>query len=117
MTFTSIEQFKERAQFFPKGKIIPARILKIVKGNKRHAHCVTFGSDAWALPVNGAYVIACDSTETRCVVRIVLPLKDATLNGSHYGTGGTAWHGNCEISEEDWIKNINTELASRELKK
>ena len=121
MKFASIEQFKERAQFFPKGRIIPARILKIVRGKKRHAYCVTSASDTWALPVNGAYVIACDSRHGGSAIRLRDPLtiatKDVNLRGSPYSKDGAAWVGNWGITDGEWLKDINTELALRELMK
>lgn len=121
MKFTSIEQFKERAQFFPKGRIIPARILKITKGNRRLAHCATFGADSWAIPVNGAYVLACDTAIGGSAIRLDSPLtrsmKDVRLQGSPYSQGGTSWMCNDLINETKWLESINMEIAMRELMK
>lgn len=121
MKFASIEQFKERAQFFPKGRIIPARILKVVRGKKKHAYCVTFNSDSWAMPVNGAYVLACDARHEGSAIRLRDPLtlatKEVIFRGSPYSKDATAWLGNFGVTDAEWLKSINTELAFRELMK
>ena len=38
MNQMTIEQFKEVAEYFPRGRILPNRIVKVVKGNKKQKH-------------------------------------------------------------------------------
>ena len=38
MNQMSIEQFKEVAEYFPPGRILPNRIVKIMEGNKKQKH-------------------------------------------------------------------------------
>lgn len=38
MNQMTIEQFKEVAEYFPPGRILPNRIVKIMKGNKKQKH-------------------------------------------------------------------------------
>lgn len=106
MTFATIEQFKEAAEFFPAGRIVPQRILK---GPRRYKHKVKFGSDSWALPTPRGYLVAQDAG--RCALYIGMGNRfqiygksyKLTLDGSPYvPNGGT----NFVRKSDDWIDVI-----------
>lgn len=58
MNQMSIEQFKEVAEYFPPGRILPNRIVKIMKGNKKQkvrflsngCYIMTKGNKMWIIP-------------------------------------------------------------------
>ena len=58
MNQMSIEQFKEVAEYFPPGRILPNRVVKIVKGNKKQkvrflskgCYIMTRGKRMWIVP-------------------------------------------------------------------
>jgi len=54
--YSSLEEFKKRAEFFPAGKIIPQRILK---GPRRIKHLCNFSYDSYAVRTNGGYIVLC----------------------------------------------------------
>lgn len=51
MNQMTIEQFKEVAEYFPRGRILPNRVVKIVKGNKKQK--VRFLSEGCFIMING----------------------------------------------------------------
>ena len=51
---TKLDQLKQRAEFFPRGKVIPNRVLKCPVRKMRHN--VTFGADPWVIPCPTGYV-------------------------------------------------------------
>ncbi len=53
-----INLFKQGAEFFPAGRIIPTRIMRVLP--KRISHHVTFGKDAWIKFRQGNCYIYCD---------------------------------------------------------
>lgn len=66
MNQMTIEQFKEVAEYFPRGRILPNRIVKIKKGNKKQksrflsggCFILTKGKRMWIIPeVDGGYAI------------------------------------------------------------
>lgn len=65
--FTSVQEFKDRAQFFPKGRIVPQRILK---APRRVKDKVVFGSNTWALPYSHGYILVCEYIEGGFFVRV-----------------------------------------------
>lgn len=54
MMFQTLDEFKAVAEFFPKGRIIPQRIMK---ERRKVKHLIVFGSGAFALPTPRGYVI------------------------------------------------------------
>lgn len=69
MNQMSIEQFKEVAEYFPSGRILPNRIVKIMKGNKKQkarflskgCYIMIKGNKMWIVPEkDGEYAISID---------------------------------------------------------
>lgn len=67
MNQMSIEKFKEVAEYFPRGRILPNRIVKIMKGNKKQkvgflsegCYIMTKGNKMWIIPeADGEYAIS-----------------------------------------------------------
>lgn len=62
MTHTErvINEFKRRAIFFPKGRIVPRWVLRFEKPHHKMTSCIKFGDDCWVLPqgANGVCVAA-----------------------------------------------------------
>jgi len=107
--FNSIEDIQRRGEFFKRGQIIPQRILKCNK--RRHAHRKVFGSNSYAIPVNGGYLVACfHSDDNSSAIRILLGMKSCLVLGSPYGMRGTWWVGNYQLSDDDFIKLLNETL-------
>lgn len=57
--FSSIEDFMNRSEFFPKGKIIPQRILK---GPRKLKHLIKFSYDSHVLRTESGYIILIDNS-------------------------------------------------------
>lgn len=56
MTYiTSLQQLKDRAQFFKAGSIIPARIFRCAP--RKFQHKLKFAGDSWALPTRHGYLL------------------------------------------------------------
>lgn len=109
--FESIEQFKAAAEFFPKGRIIPQRILK---GPRRIKHLWTFGSDSWALPTDAGYVVVAESSRGGCLIRVMdslMRVGDCAMQGSPYTSGITRFIGD-EGSEGSQLKLVNEAVAA-----
>lgn len=107
--FKSIEDIRRRGEFFKRGQIIPQRILKCNK--RRHAHRKVFGSDSYAIPVNGGYLVACfHSDDNSSAVKILYGTENCNFRGSPYGIGDTYWVGNYQLSDDGFIKFLNERL-------
>lgn len=118
--FVSMEQFKAAAEFFPKGRIIPQRILK---GPRKVKHLWLFGGDAWAIPTPNGYVVAVDTEGDGSVIRgklqrnLVYGAKSKprtyTLQGSAYATNGdTAFVGNIG-GDDAWLASLNETIGRK----
>lgn len=57
--FSSMEDFMNRSEFFPKGKIIPQRILK---GPRKLKHLIKFSYDSHVLRTESGYIILIDNS-------------------------------------------------------
>ncbi len=126
--FASIQDFKDRAEFFPAGKIIPQRILK---GPRKIKCCFLFGSDSWALPTPHGYVVACNAEKGGSAIRIRRTKAktfrhfwggrnqhQVNLHGSPYRHfkekgNGTLWLGNCGTTEDEWLESLNYAVSLR----
>lgn len=84
---TKLEQLKQRAEFFPRGKIIPARVLKCM--TKRFRHNVRFGADTWVIPGPDGYVCFSHYEEGNSCVKIT----GKWWGGSHH-LDGSPYHKN-----------------------
>lgn len=107
--FKSIEDIQRRGEFFKRGQIIPQRILKCNK--RRHAHKKVFGSDSYAIPVNGSYLIACfhkDSSSS--AIKLLYGARNCNFSGSPYGSRDNYWVGNYQLSDGDFLKLLNENL-------
>lgn len=55
LLFKDFEEFKARAEFFPKGRIVPQRVMKLVRRGKhrspKNCHLVKFGADVWMVRI------------------------------------------------------------------
>lgn len=73
ISFSSMEDFMSRSEFFPKGRIIPQRILK---GPRKLKHMFKFLYDSHALRTEAGYIILIDNSsecyENRCTLSSTL---------------------------------------------
>lgn len=58
--YSSLDEFKKRAEFFPAGKIIPQRILK---GIRQIKHLCIFTYDSYAVRTKNGYIVLCGNDE------------------------------------------------------
>ena len=101
--YSSLEEFKKRAEFFPAGKIIPQRILK---GPRRIKHLCNFSYDSYAVRTNAGYIVLCINdgpskiSKTSSAANLNYPIggrcfgknRILRLYGSPYTPGGvTHW--------------------------
>lgn len=83
-----IRDFKHRAIFFPKGRIVPRWLMSPTKHHPKLGHYIQFGTDCWVLPQgsNGA-VIAWDFGAS--AIHICIPKRKSAarvkIQGSPYG--------------------------------
>lgn len=102
--FNSISEVKAACEFFPKGRIIPQRILHVSKRAYRGRKF--FGADSWAIPTPAGYLILCDTAKGESAIRI-RGMKNCALSGSPYVSGGgTRWIGNYELSDAKWLESF-----------
>jgi len=107
MEFKTIEEFKKSAEFFPEGKIVPRRILKV---KRRHSSGLKFGCPSWAILTEKGWVIAADDRITKYFL-IVSNVKNDTAFGSPYIPGGyTNWIESNGVSDDYWLCNLNKAL-------
>lgn len=99
---TKLEQLKKRAEFFPRGKIVPNRILKC--SLKRLRHNVRFGADTWAIQGPDGYVCFSHYEPGNACVKVHgtnWPDITVNLQGSPYHKGGsTHWIQDFETTPE-----------------
>lgn len=110
-TFSTIDQFKAAAKFFPKGRIIPQRILK---GPRKSKHLFRFGGDAWAIPSPTGYVVAVDSEGGGSAVRIEQPRARLTYPARHC-TNMNAHAKTYTLQGSPYVKNGSTRLIGNQL--
>ena len=107
--FKSISDFKAAAEFFPAGRIIPQRIIK---SQRKHKSVIVFGSNSWALPTEKGYIVASDTNNRGCCIRILSGIRNAKLIGSPYTKKGeTHWIGSSNNDGKCQIDFINDILA------
>lgn len=113
--FLSLSDLKSAAEFFPAGKIIPRRILKVPR---RYSSHMTFGSNTWVLNTTNGYLCAVDfGVGELCAIRIK-SMKNANLRGSPYHQGGhTLFVGNEGKTDAQWLADLNKCLTLPLLKK
>ncbi|NHC63200.1 hypothetical protein [Paenalcaligenes suwonensis] len=96
VSFTSLEDFKAKAEFYPKGRIIPQRILKTTSKPKGTAHKlrhrIKFGSNFYLIRFHNRNLLF---SFDDCVIAIEIGVgvKDAYIYGNPYGEGGSHWIG------------------------
>lgn len=100
--FDNIDDVKAACEFFPKGRIIPQRILHV---QKRKYRCRKFfGSDSWAMPTPSGYIVLVDCNKSGSAIHL-RSIKNSTIKGSVYTTNGeTVWIGNFERTDEKWLE-------------
>ena len=82
MNQMSIEQFKEVAEYFPPGRILPNRIVKIMKGNKKQKS--RFLSDGCFIMIrdNNMWIVPEKDGESALTLNRV---KNLTMTFNPYG--------------------------------
>jgi hypothetical protein len=104
--FESIDDLKEVAEFFPRGKIIPRRIMK---GPRRYSSKIRFDSDCWVLNTPKGHV--CASNNSQGYMIHIKGIKNAEIVGSPYTTSGASdWIGNGVLSDSEWMVQLNAKL-------
>lgn len=108
--FNSIEEVKAACEFFPKGRIIPQRILHVDK--RKYSSRKKFGSNTWAMPTPKGYLLLSDTGKTGYAV-LVKNMKNVHLVGSIYTDGGESTY-ICNATletDEEWLKSFNNAYA------
>ena len=127
--FNSIEEIKSNAEFIPKGRIYPARIVKCSK--RKFQHCMSARSNQYAIPTKSGYLIFVDNNDGHFENVATIRRADNRLGisygtksklnegagyiGSPYNLGGTMWQGDHETSEEDFLNIFNEKYLSMNL--
>lgn len=104
--FSSIEEVKAACEFFPKGRIVPQRILHVDK--RKYSSRKKFGSDAWAMPTPKGYLVLCNTGKYGAAIR-VRNMKKVLLRGSIYTRGGESTYicnGTLD-TDEKWLESFN----------
>lgn len=73
--YQTLDQFKAKCVFFPKGRIVPQYVIK---GPKKHKHNVTFGADCWLHYTPKGHFFFADTKSggsNSCFVRIMITKK------------------------------------------
>ena len=91
--FKSVEDFKSKAEFFPKGRIVPKRIMNIMRTSnskkisrfKRHCDFI-FDSDTYVARVDGHNVIV-SFDDAPAIMRLKGAHRNISLYGNPYGPG------------------------------
>lgn len=108
--FKTIDQFKQAAQFFPNGRIIPQRIFK---ADRKIKHKITFAGNSWALPTPNGYVVAVD-VKSSCPSSVMQKMDELNIKplGGIYA-GPTHWICNIEdreLTDQEWLDRINEHI-------
>jgi len=123
MSDETLALLKEGAEFFPAGKIIPQRILKVPRKLK---HRTIFGSDTWVLNTPGGYVCMTDIRVGGSAVKIAQrnrffenltfrikkpycgkkPRKTVFKGSPYHIKGITQFFGNAGLTDEQWVSNV-----------
>lgn len=82
MNQMTIEQFKEAAEYFPPGRILPNRIVKIMKGNKRQKS--RFLSDGCFIMIRGKRMWIVPEKDGKTSITIDR-VKNITVTFNPYG--------------------------------
>lgn len=80
---SELQSLKARAQFYPKGHIVPHRVFAVTP--RKYQHLLTFGCDSWVLPGKSGYVVIQDGHKLpgSCGMRLKKGIKGyAQLKGS-----------------------------------
>lgn len=111
----SLAEFKERAQFFKRGSIIPTRVLRCSK--RKLQHLVKFGRDSWVLPTKTGYVIVCDAQHDAEQAPIDMRGYHyagwVNLDGSPYHKGDSYWIDNSLPPGEDFEQVVLRAIAEK----
>lgn len=103
----SIAEFKEKAEFFKAGSIIPQRVAKVTP--RKESYKVVFGSDSWVLPAINGYVVAVNTADKGSALYVKNKFKNIKINGSPYGVG-TFFMGNAGLSDGEWLSSLNEKI-------
>ncbi|QZI90348.1 hypothetical protein MYOV003v1_p0024 [Vibrio phage 207E48.1] len=81
--FKDFEDFKSGAEFFPAGRIVPKRIMDIVRPKSLKRCNLTFNSDTWLRRINGEnYFISCPEQQSKGAATMYLQ----NPNGARFTT-------------------------------
>lgn len=82
MNQMSIEQFKEVAEYFPPGRILPNRIVKIMKGNKKQKYRFLSNGCFIMIKGNKMWIVPEKDGEASIIIDHV---KNVTITFNPYG--------------------------------
>lgn len=105
----SIAEFKEKAEFFKAGSIVPQRVAKVTP--RKASYMVVFGSDSWVLPAINGYVVAVNTADKGTALYVKNKFKNIKIkiNGSPYGVG-TFFMCNAGLSDGEWLSSLNEKI-------
>ena len=107
--FATLEQFREAAQFFPAGRIVPKYVMNIYssKSKKRfkHHHLFTFATPTWMLRHEGIKLFVSGFASDGVIMVLRGKHTNLTLAGSVYGQKG-----NHIFSEINTLRSLNAYL-------
>lgn len=96
---TELDLLKSQAEFFPKGRIVPTRVMRITNtstGHRfKHTHQFKFASDTWMIRYKNAQILFCNP-ETVYMMHLAGKHSYLTLTGNPYG-----YHGNLMVFGKD----------------
>lgn len=105
---SNLEELKARAEFFPKGHIVPRRINAVYP--RKYQHRLRFGADSWAIAGIDGYVVIQQHETARgeSCLRFQISQKQIDdpriiirIEGSPYHDGATHFFGGLGKTEEE----------------
>ncbi len=112
----TLEELKKSGKFYRKGQIVPNRILRLPKGEKKFRHHFTFGADTWIMGVSksGYMIVFSDTQESGSILHIfVKSNRRVPLYGFSQMAKGVMWLGNRTCSDEELVVRIENVLTEQ----
>ena len=108
--FNSIEDIKSVAEKFKAGKIVPKRILKGGRKEKKMSHMIKWSTDVYRLAGKGGsnvFLVDFSESDVDHFMEISGNHKDLCFFGNPYGDGGNYFIGNFDGDTQKQLDSIN----------